>query len=89
MQAIETKYLGPTNAHGSRIKATCEAGTITIPYPHELSGDEAHRKAAKALCDKLTARNVKEYGTKLEDDSWQKPFVTGGLKHSYVHVFLS
>lgn len=27
MQAIETKYLGPTNTRGSRIKASAQAGS--------------------------------------------------------------
>ena len=53
MQAINTKYLGPTNSRGSRIKATCAAGSITIPFPYELSGQAAHRKAAEALVSKL------------------------------------
>ena len=53
MQAINTKYLGPTNSRGSRIKATCAAGSVTIGYPHELSGQAAHRKAAEALVSKL------------------------------------
>jgi hypothetical protein len=53
MQAIQTRYLSPTNTRGSRIKATCAAGSITIPYPHELSGQAVHRKAAEALVSKL------------------------------------
>jgi hypothetical protein len=89
MQAIYTKYLPATNSRGSRIKATCDAGSITIPYPYELSGDEVHRAAAKALCVKLTAKNVAAYGGKPEDDTWQLPFVTGGLPNDmgYAHVF--
>ena len=53
MQAIQTKYLGPTNSRGARIKATCAAGSATISYPHELSGQASHRKAAEALVNKL------------------------------------
>jgi hypothetical protein len=53
MQAIQTKYLSPTNTRGARIKATCAAGSITISYPHELSGQAVHRKAAEALVSKL------------------------------------
>lgn len=49
MQAIQTKYLGPTNTRGSRIKATCAAGTLAIQYEDEKS----HRKAAEALAAKL------------------------------------
>lgn len=54
MQAIHTKYFGPTNVRGSRIKATCSAGSLTIDYPHELSGQAVHRKAAEALAAKLS-----------------------------------
>ena len=61
MQAIQTRYLGPTNSRGSRIKATCAAGSITIPYPYELSGQACHRKAAEALVTKL-GWNDSHYG---------------------------
>jgi len=53
MQAITTKFLGPTNARGSRIKASAYAGSITIGYSHELNSDENHRAAAVALCEKM------------------------------------
>ena len=53
MQAIQTRYLSPTNTRGSRIKAWAAAGSITIPYPHELSGQAVHRAAAEALAVKL------------------------------------
>lgn len=55
MQSIVTTYHGPTNTRGSRIyaRATGGAGSISIPYPHELSSEAAHDKAAVALCKKL------------------------------------
>lgn len=53
MQAILTKYLSATNSRGSRIKATCAAGSVTIDYPHELSGMACHAAAAKALVEKM------------------------------------
>ena len=53
MQVIQTKFLPATNTRGSRIKATCAAGSITIGYPHELSGQAVHRAAAEALASKL------------------------------------
>jgi hypothetical protein len=61
MQAIQTRYLGPTNSRGSRIKAWAAAGSITIGYPHELSGQACHRKAAEALIAKL-GWNDSHYG---------------------------
>jgi len=71
MQAITTKYIGPSNVKGSRIKASCDAGSITIPYPHELSGQDVHAKAAMALVRKLKWNN---YGT----------WVCGGVGSGYV-----
>lgn len=53
MQAIVTKYIGPTDTKGARIKATCDAGSITVPYPYELSGADVHANAAMALVRKL------------------------------------
>ncbi len=53
MQAIQTRYLAPTNSRGARIKAWAAAGSITISYPYELSGQACHRAAAEALVKKL------------------------------------
>jgi len=53
MQAIVTKYIGPTNYRGSRVKASCQAGTITLPWSYELGVNENHDKAAMALAFKL------------------------------------
>lgn len=53
MQAIVTKYHGPTNTKGARISARCDAGSISISYPHELSGQDVHAAAAMALVRKL------------------------------------
>jgi len=52
-QAITTRFIGPTNHRGSRIKARAAAGSITIPYPHALSIEKAHAFAASHLADKL------------------------------------
>jgi hypothetical protein len=54
MKAIETRYIGPTNTKGARIVAADSDGNrVTIGYPHELSGEAVHRKAAEALRDKM------------------------------------
>jgi hypothetical protein len=62
MQAIQTRYLGPTNSRGARIKAWCAARSITISYPHELSGQACHRAAAEALVHKLCWDDESNYG---------------------------
>lgn len=53
MQAIETRYLPCTNSRGSRVKALCDAGTVTVPWDHALDCDGNHDAAARALVSKL------------------------------------
>lgn len=75
MQAIQTKYLCPTNFRGSRIKVTCAAKSATIDWRHDLNSEENHINAAKELIAKL---------------SWKGNIASGQLKDgSYVHVFTS
>jgi len=76
MKAILTKYLSPTNFRGARIKAWDEDGnSVTVSYPHELSGEECHKVAANALCDKM---------------KWpgKETLTGGGVKGGYVFVFV-
>ena len=49
MQAIRTRYFGPSNVRGSRIQAKCEARTLYMPYDHALNLDGNHRAACEAL----------------------------------------
>lgn len=53
MQAIETKFLAPTNTQGARYKATAAAGSITIHADYALAYDGNHLAAANALVEKL------------------------------------
>ena len=53
MQAIETRYCGPTDTKGSRIRASCEGGTVYVSYGHTLNSEGNHYAAVKKLCDKL------------------------------------
>lgn len=46
LQAIVTKYLGPTNTRGTRIKATCQARSVTYAWDHKLNVENNHRFAA-------------------------------------------
>lgn len=74
--AITTKYLGPTNTRGGRIKASAKSGrslSITIPYPHELSQSEAHAAAARALCERM---------------SWTPAALHQGYAHGAGYVFV-
>lgn len=75
MQAITTKYIRATNTRGSRIKATCDAGSVTIPYSYDGSTSDAHRLAAQTLVDKL---GWNEYGN----------LIGGGLPNDAGYVFV-
>jgi|DEB0MinimDraft_6_1074348.scaffolds.fasta_scaffold03138_7 hypothetical protein len=57
MQTITTKYLGPTNHRGSRVKAVCSAKSITIDWNHSLNSDENHWNAAEQLIRDLSWHN--------------------------------
>lgn len=65
--AIRTRYYGPTNYRGSRIVAwrgderspARDEGSVTIPYPHELSGSDCHAKAIRAYIDKRNADDAR------------------------------
>jgi hypothetical protein len=48
-QAILTRYLGPTNTKGSRVRATAQAGSVTIAWNDEADTDANHRIAAEFL----------------------------------------
>lgn len=54
---ITTKYLGPTNTRGARIKATAVGRnrSVTVSYPHTLVLGAAHMAAARALVIKLNS----------------------------------
>lgn len=70
--AIVTKYLGPTNTKGGRIKATTDNGrySVTIDYPHESR--YPHADAALALCWKM---------------GWTGTLIEGGTADGSVFVF--
>ena len=73
-QAIETKYLGPTDTRGSRIKAIAAAGSITVEYDYEYSPEINHETAALKL--------AKKFG--WDEDRW----VGGGTAKGTGYVFV-
>lgn len=74
-QAIQVKYLGPTNYRGSRYKATTAAGSVTVPVDDALGIESNVIAAANALCAKF---------------GWSKDMVHGQLADgSYVFVQMS
>lgn len=78
MQAIVTKYLGATNNRPSRIKATCDAGSVTVSWNHSLGIDDNHEAAALALREKLGW--TQDYGTLVGGG------LPGGAGNCYVFV---
>ena len=78
MQAITTKYAGPTNSRGSRIIAKCAAGSNTVAYDYALNIDANHRAAALALVAKLG----------WTGDAFGNIATGCDHKGDYVHVFV-
>lgn len=52
-QAIITKYLGATNYRGSRVKATAQAGSVTLSWDDAFDVDTNHLRAARTLAMRL------------------------------------
>ena len=72
MQAITTKFIGPTNSLGARIKATSGGGhTLTVPYAYE-EGHRSHAVAAIQLARKL---------------GWEGTLIEGSTKEGMVFVY--
>ena len=88
MQAILVRYLGPTNSRGSRLKASCDRGSVTVPYNYGLSHDSREEAAARMLVEKFLAEDQKLYGTMPEDNPWNRPMLHGGLPGNGGEVFV-
>lgn len=73
-RAIFTRYLGPTNTRGSRIKAfDCEGNSATVPMDNSKRDDDSHRAAVEKLCRKM---------------NWSGRLASGGTKDGMVFVFV-
>lgn len=72
-QAITTRYLGPTNFRGARIKAQAAAGSVTVHYDHALNITDNHARAAAALAAKF---------------DWKGSWYSGGLPDERGDVFV-
>ncbi len=88
MQAIRTKYHGPTNSRGSRVTASCERGKLTVSWDHALNPENNHRRAVAMMLAKFAHDDVKQYGGKVEDHHWGD-FITGEIEGGVcVHVLV-
>ncbi len=73
-KAIKTSYIPASNVKGSRVKAVEPDGkSVTVSWDDSLDTLENHAQAAYKLCEKL---------------NWTGKLQPGGLKDSYVWVFL-
>jgi hypothetical protein len=72
-QAIATKYLSVTNYRPGRVKATAEAGSVTLSWDHSLDSYDNHHAAAVALASRF---------------GWPTDVIGGGLPGGgYVFVY--
>jgi hypothetical protein len=80
MIAILTKFLGPTNSRGARVKAyrgDDPTVSCTVPFEYADSTEQAHRNAALQLCARF---DWLQDGTVL---------VAGGTRQGYAFVFIN
>ncbi len=77
-QAIATKYLGPTNHRGARVKATCDAGSVTVAWDYSFAATENHLFAARHLAEKLSWTDGMYF------DDW----AGGAIGNGYVWVYV-
>ena len=82
-QSITTKFIPCTNTKPSRIKATCERGSIIVSYEHALNADENHINACKQLLAKFDTEDVEKWGQCMfSEGRWHG----GATKTGYVFV---
>ncbi|BAO20668.1 hypothetical protein X917_gp02 [Pseudomonas phage PPpW-4] len=55
MQAIQTKYMGPTDTKGSRVQVTCAGQTRYFGWDHALGSCDNHIKAAEVFAKEWAA----------------------------------
>ena len=75
MQTISTKYFGPTNTRGPRVKAMTSSGhrgsTYTVEWDDSLDVEGNHAAAAQKLLDKI---------------GWRGEWRMGAMDRGYVFV---
>jgi hypothetical protein len=70
MVAIVTKYHGPTNTRGSRVSASGNGHRVEVAHESALDSEANHRRAVRALCDKLGWDEDRFYGGSMDDGRW-------------------
>jgi len=51
-QGIQTRYCGPTDSRGSRVKVWAQAGTIYVPWDHARGVPDNHAAAARVFAER-------------------------------------
>jgi hypothetical protein len=83
--AITTKFIGPTNTRGSRVKAFLPSGlSVTLSWDHAIDPDANHRNAALACAQKHL---IDGYAYLSEKAPWvHEKHEIHGLKSGYVCI---
>jgi hypothetical protein len=84
MQAIETKFLEPTNHNGARIRVRAQAGAMTVPWDYDLNPEENHIEAAKAFALKWGWLGQWSGGARADDRGYVFVHVGRGVALSVV-----
>jgi len=89
MQAITTKFLPATERRGSRIKATCQRGSILVQPVARIDAED-HIAACRALRRKFAEEDAKQYGSPIDGNPWLRPMAYGSVKGQpgYTFVFV-
>ena len=85
MQAIRTRYYGPTNTRGSRLVAKCEAGTFSMSYDHNLTDAQNHATCAARFMAKL-GWNWVYVGGVFDGDYYWSPVCDNAVDHAAVDI---
>lgn len=89
MQAIKTKYYGATNHRGARVKATCDAGSVTVSWDYALGTEANHDSARKSLQLKISRQNERgDNNYTCSNDPWLRPMVGGALPNNEGYAFV-
>lgn len=75
---IRTKFIGPTNSRGSRVKAatldknpsTGRPDSLTVDWNHSINAHENHRRAAMALAKRNGWGGFWAHGDALDGAVW-------------------
>lgn len=81
-QAIVTKFLGPTNNRGSRVKASAFAGSIIVSWDYSKGVDDNHYAAALALALKL------EWVTEYDLQKGNQHLIGGSLPGGHGNAYI-